>query len=120
MSDKPTQAVKWEVGVTQGQVVISFSTEGVPTFHIPMNSPQAAHDMAEALSRAAHMAAHGTPLESDKSYLHAEMKKRVTREMQSFLINRVKIMLNSLRMDRNWSNEKLAHEVVDQVLAKVT
>lgn len=116
--DRPSQAVRWEVGATLGQTWIRFYTDGVPPITIPMD-PQAAFEMGEKLARAAHVARFGKAPQSDGSYLHDQIRQRVTEDLRKMLIQRCAVMMNSIRNSPLYSNDRLAAEVVDTVLTKV-
>lgn len=115
---KPVQAVRLEIGREGDQVWLQLSTNGANPIKIPIDA-QAAFEAAEKLARAAHIARFGEPLKSDMSYLADQIKRRVTEEFRMFLVQRISVMLNSLREDKSWSNGKLAGELVDTVLTKV-
>lgn len=89
----------------------------VPHLDVPME-PQLAFDMGEIMSRMAHKVRFGENVKSDESYLAEQIRARTTERYRHFLVNRIKIMLNSLREDKKWSNQKLAEEVVDTVVTK--
>jgi hypothetical protein len=112
------QSVRTDVAVFGKSVVLTLSTDGVGSLPITLE-PQAASELAELLARNAFEAFHGKPARTDISHLHAQVRNKVTDHMRGFLAKRLEVMLNSLREDRNWSNEKLAGELVDIVLTKV-
>ena len=118
MADKPTQAVRWEVGQQDGKCFVRFTTAGANPLTIPME-PQAASEMGEMMARAAHMAVFGKPLKGDIGYLKDQVKSRVTDRLRQMMVTRLTVMLNSLREDKTRSNRKLATELVDVVLNKV-
>lgn len=115
---KPIQGVKVDIGAEKGKAWMTLSTQGVPPVTIALD-PQAAFEMGESLARAAHTARFGKQPKSDASYLHAQIKSKVTEELRNFLARRIEVMLHSLREDKTWSHAKLAGELVDTVLTKV-
>ena len=117
-TEKPTQAVTWEVGAEQGQAWIRFYTNGASPITIPIN-PQAAFEMGENLARAAHFARHGHANQSDSGYLLEQAKNKATEQMRMMLVQRLSVMLNSLREDKTWSNGLLAVELGDVIFSKV-
>ncbi|MCR4331265.1 MAG: hypothetical protein NUV34_00955 [Sulfuricaulis sp.] len=119
MADQPAvQGVSWTVQDRKGVVVMRLTTEGAQPLEISVD-PQAAFDIGEQLARAAHTARFGEPLKSDMSYLQDQIRKRTTEDYRMFLVQRVTVMLNSLRNSPGWSNGRLAAEVVDTILTKV-
>jgi hypothetical protein len=116
---KPVQGVKIEIRDQAGKAWIKLSTEGVPPVEISLD-PQAAFDIGEALARFAHKAKFGEPANTDESYLHEQIRARVTERMRTFLTNRISVMLNTMREDKAWTNYKLAERLVETVLTKVT
>lgn len=115
MADQP---VTVDVTDLRGAVVMHLRTAGASD--IPINlDPQAACELAEKMARAAHIARYGKPLQADAGYLLEQVKSRVTEQMRMLLVQRLSVMLNSLREDRTWSNGRLAAELVDVILAKV-
>ena len=116
--EKPTQAVRLEVGHENGKAWIRLSTAGVNPITIPME-PQAAFEGAEQLARAAHMARFGKPPQSDRSYLAEQIKSRCTDQIRHWMINRVTHMLRTLRTSPAYSDRKLAETLVDTVMTKV-
>lgn len=119
MPDQPSvTAVTWTVQDRGNAVIIRFSTEGASPLEISVD-PQAAFDIGEQLARAAHTARFGEPLQSDMSYLQDQIKKRMTEDYRMFLTQRATVMLNSLRHSAQWSNGRLAAELVDTILTKI-
>lgn len=118
MDEKRTQAVTWEVGAELGGAWLRFYTAGANPITIPIE-PQAAADMGEKLARAAYFAHYGRPNQTDSGYLLERAKNRATEQMRKVLVQRVSVMLNSLREDKAWSNQKLATELLDVIFSKV-
>lgn len=112
------QAVKWEVGTEAGQVWMRFTSSGVPPLTITVD-PQAAFEQGEMLARAAHAARFGQAPASDAAYLQEQIRSRVTDQLRGFMINRIGVMLNSLRTNKAYSNEKLSATLVDTILTKL-
>lgn len=115
------QAQGVNVGVkTEGaNVVLLFNTEGLGTLPINME-PQAAFELAESMARAAHFARFGKEVQSDESYIAEQARARATETIRMMLTQRLSIMLNSMREDRAWSNGRLAQEIIDVVLKRLT
>lgn len=115
-------AARMEVGDLDGNVVLTISSAVANTpipFVVP---PNVAAELAENIARAAFIAHHGhakTITGGDMNYLLTQYQSKVTEQMRIFLARRLEIMLNSLRENKTWSNEKLAAELVDTVLTKV-
>ena len=118
VTEKPAQAVTWKVRDHRGAVVMTFETPGVTPLDISVE-PQAAFEMGEALSRAAHVARFGKPVQTDIQYLHQQIRSRVTEDMRMLLVQRLSVMLNSLRHNPGGNNGRLAAELVDTILTKV-
>lgn len=118
-NDKPQPtAVRFEILNGGDKVHIRLTAAGVPPIVIPMD-PQAAFEGGEAMARMAHAVRFpNEPLMDDKQYLAQQIRARTTEQYRNFLVNRVKLMFNSLREDKKWSNQKLAEEVVDVVVTK--
>lgn len=89
----------------------------VPPINIPMD-PQAAFDAGEIMARMAHKVRFGEHVKSDQDYLAEQIRSRTTEQYRHFLVNRIKLMFNSLREDKKWSNQRLAEQVVDTVVTK--
>ena len=122
MADEPKKqaAVRWEVGAELGMMWLKLTADGVPPVQISVD-PQAGFEMGEAMARAAHTARYGKPPpDGDMSYLHQQVKARVTEQLETMLANRITVMLNTMREDRQWSNQRLAKELIGRVLDKVT
>lgn len=117
MADHTPQAVRFTIVDGGDKVILRLSTVGVPDINIPMD-PQAAFEGAEVMARLAHKVRFGTEIKSDRSYIADQVRARVTEEYRHFLVNRIKLMLNSMREDKKWTNQKLAEELVDTVVSK--
>lgn len=117
MPTSPT-AVRFQILNGGNKVVLRLTAPGVPPIEIPMD-PQAAFEGGEAMARMAHAVRfpHET-LKTDQSYIAEQVRARTTEHYRHFLVNRVKLMFNSLREDKKWSNQKLAEEVVDVIVTK--
>lgn len=113
------QAVNVDIDIRDGAVVLKLSSTGVPEVPIAL-SPQIAFELGEKLARAAHQARYGEPIQTDESYLAQQIRQRTTEQYRAFLIRRIEIMLNSMRENKVFTNVKLAQELVDTVLTKLT
>lgn len=110
--------VAMNVAISGGNVLLLLTAEGLTDIPITV-TPQAAFELGEQMGRAAHEARFGQKVPSDMGYLHQQVRERCTEDMRKLLSQRVNVMLNSLREDKKWSNEKLARELVDVVLTRV-
>jgi S-adenosylmethionine synthetase len=117
MPEAPLPGANIDVGISalQGKVVMKWDH---PTTLIVFD-PQNASTIAEHLARAAFEAHTGRPPRDDISHLHAQVKNKVTEEMKKLLVRRISTMLNSTRHSPAWHNDRLALEIVDNVLTKV-
>lgn len=117
MSEAPLPGESIDVGVAcvQGKVVLKWEH---PT-NLIVFDPTNASTVAEHMARAAFEAYTGKVARDDISHLHAQVKNCVTEQMRSLLMRRLEIMLNSMREDKQWSNARLATELLDTVLTKV-
>lgn len=117
MAEAPLPGESIDVGIAaiQGKVVLKWEA---PT-NLIVFDPQNAAQIAEQIAASAFEAFHGRPARNDISHLHAQMRNKVTEQVRVFLIKRVEVMLGSTRYSPRWPNEKLAAEIVDNILTKV-
>lgn len=92
-------------------------------FHQPLQeivfAPQNAFEIAEGMARAAHMARFGTlPKSSDVGYLASQIKARVTQEIRNQLVTKTAFDIRSM-LEQNKDPNRIAQEVVDNLLARV-
>ena len=114
----PDHQARVDVSAVRGKVQMLLSTSGVNPVPILLE-PQFASELAENLAKSAYEAHTGRPARTDISHLHAQVVAKVNPQMEKFLRQRLELMLNSLREDKNKSNAWLARELLETVLSKV-
>lgn len=112
MSDGASQVV---VGDENGRVFLRFPD---PKAWIAFD-PDNARLVAEAMARAAYKAHYGRDAPADRSVLGQQVKARVTDEIHDTMVQRIALMLNSMRENRQFSNGQLALILVDRIFSDV-
>lgn len=106
------QSVSVVIADERGVVTMTLRSTGVGDVPITLD-PQAASELSEKLALAAHNAQSGSKL-----VLLPETPAHMADRKRPMLVRRLEVMLNSLRYGQ-WSNKRLAEEMVDTVMTKV-
>lgn len=109
------------LAVVGGKVVMKLIPEpGKPVPEVVVFDPQNAFDFGEQLARSAHSAKFPGERPPDRQYLAQQIRARVTEQIREFLVGRAAMMLHSQREKKTVSNQKLAVQLVDQLLSALT
>lgn len=105
------------VGVDDGQVMLLFSKDpeggkpaNISTWHI---APKQCVAISEAMARAAWEA------DTNLKPVGDALKAQLVEQHRTVLMNRLTIMLNTMRDDRTHNNWKLATQILDAVFAEI-
>lgn len=104
------------IAVIRDKVVVKLNT----ATNLIIFDAQNAFDIGENLARAAHKARFPGESIPDRAYLAEQIRARVTDTIRAMLVGRAHAMLRSQREKRTVSNEKLARQLVDQLLSALT
>lgn len=112
MSDGATQVA---VGCENGRAVLRFPRP----IDFAAFDPENGRLVAEALARACYEAHYGRPPPDNVSAVGTSVRAKATSEMRDRMVNRIALMLGSMRENKGVTNGRLALELVDRIFADV-